>query len=698
MFLWGDFVKLFVASMAGCFLLFSASSQSAEPHDISGCMPPAETPTSYPGLPLMPWPAQINLIGEKIVASGFAVSFKGYWEARLERAKRRFLSELKREGKLQASDRGRRAQLVIHTGGPSKPVQELGEAESYSLEIVQGKVVLSAANPLGVLRGLQTLRQLAEPEKNGLSLPAGTISDKPRFSWRGLLIDPPRRFIPVESVKRTLDGMEEVKLNVFHLHLTDDPGFRIESKKFPKLHELGSDGHFYSQAQMRDIIAYARDRGIRVIPEFDMPAHAISFFAGYPELASGPGPYTPVPYGDGVVDPSRESTYDFLDRFIGEMGELFPDAYFHIGGDECGGKQWDANASIHKFMQDHGLKNNTELQAYFTERVQALVVKHGKIPAGWDEILQPNTPKEVVIQSWRGTASLADGARRGYFGILSTGYYIDLNQSAAEHYAIDPLGGEAASLTSEEQRRILGGETTMWGEFVDDENIDSRIWPRSAAIAERFWSNQNMTDADFMYQRLDRISHQLESLGLRHLSSYPKMLKELAAGGDMKSLRVLGDVLQPQEGFRGSMGDYSCLTPLNRLVDAIPPESPTVREFSKLADRLGKRKAVPGDFEEANRQLELWRDNDVRLQPTLAKTPQTQELIPISANLSHTAVIGLAALNAIETHRSVTQAWVDESLAFLKDAGKPQALVVNKIVEPVAVLVKASATPAVASN
>ena len=180
----------------------------------------------------------------------------------------------------------------------------------------------------------------------GFVVPAVVIDDQPRFPWRGLMLDAGRHFMPLDTVRQTLDGMEAVKLNVFHWHLSEDQGFRVQSKIFPLLQEKGSDGLYYTQDEIRGILAYARDRGIRVVPEFDMPGHAGAWFVGYPDLASGTGPYhIERKWGvfDPAMDPTRESTYAFIDRFFAEMTALFPDAYFHIGGDECNGKEWDAS-------------------------------------------------------------------------------------------------------------------------------------------------------------------------------------------------------------------------------------------------------------------------------------------------------------------------------------------------------------------
>ena len=245
------------------------------------------------------------------------------------------------------------AKLTIHAQHKRESTQKLGEDESYDLTVNQSGAELNAPNSLGVLHGLQTFLQLEQPTPAGFAVPVVTIKDVPRFAWRGLMIDVCRHFIPLDVLRRNVDGMAAVKMNVLHLHLSDHEGFRIESKKFPKLQEDGSSGSYYTQAEMREFIAYARDRGIRVLPEFDVPGHSRSWFVGYPELASAPGPYSLVSNVDPVMDPTQEATYKFLDKFIGEMAKLFPDDYFHIGGDEVDGKQWDANPKIQNFIR-HG--------------------------------------------------------------------------------------------------------------------------------------------------------------------------------------------------------------------------------------------------------------------------------------------------------------------------------------------------------
>src|SRR6266487_1649763 len=354
-------------------------------------------------LTLIPMPANIEMgAGQLVVDPSFSVAISGHKEPRLQRAVEIFLSDLRSQTgmlpldmKVSDSSTGT---LLIHAESRSKEVQELGEDESYRLEITSSGATLNAPTTLGVMRGLQTFLQLVETAPAGFAAPAVNIDDKPRFPWRGLMIDAGRHFMPLDVIKRNLDGMAAVKLNVFHWHLSENQGFRVESKKFPKLHEMGSDGLYYTQDEMRELIAYARDRGIRVVPEFDMPGHSTAWFVGHPELASGKGPYEiERKWGifDAAMDPTSEKVYKFLDDFIGEMARIFPDHFFHIGGDEVNGKEWDANPKIQAFMKTHGIKNNQALQAQFSERVQRLVVKHGKAVVGWDEVLVPGVPKDI---------------------------------------------------------------------------------------------------------------------------------------------------------------------------------------------------------------------------------------------------------------------------------------------------------------
>jgi hexosaminidase len=656
-----------------------------------------EAQTAEP-LALMPQPAHIvQGDGQFPIDGSFGVALEGYKEARLVDATGRFLDTLMRETGVpfQREAPADQAKFIIHTSGPSDPVQQLGEDESYHLSVTPTGVQLTAANPLGVLHGLQTFLQLVKITPQGFAAPVVAIDDHPRFAWRGLMIDAGRHFMPVEVLERNLDGMEAVKMNVLHWHLSENQGFRVESKLFPLLQKDGSNGLYYTQQQIRGVIEYARDRGIRVVPEFDVPCHTTAWFVGYPQLASGAGPYkieTRWGVFDPAMDPTREGTYQFLDRFIGEMTALFPDAYFHIGGDECNGKEWDANSRIQAFKQAHGLKDNAALQSYFSAKVQKLVALHHKIMEGWDEVLQPDTPKDVVIQSWRGPTALAAAARQGNRGLLSTGYYIDLNQSAAQHYLADPLGGEGASLTQEQKARILGGEAAMWSEFVTPENVDSRIWPRTAAIAERLWSPQEVRDLDSMYKRLALVSQRLQYYGLRHLSATELMLQRMSGQIDPRYLKVLAAVVQPPEGYeREELRQYDATTPLNRLVDAVPPESETARRFGDLTKEILAGKASPEQWQEARDWLVMWRYNDAKLQPLLENSDLTAELVPLSHTLSQVAAIGLQALDELRDHHAQDAATLQNNMQILKAAEKPEAVLRDLVVPSVESLEQATA-------
>jgi hexosaminidase len=646
---------------------------------------------------LMPLPAHMtDGQGQLLIDGGFNVAIAGTDDTRVRGAKVRFMAMLGKETGIPfgVGPADPTASLTISAAGPSDKVGKVGEDESYHLEITPQRATLTAPNALGVMHGLQTFLQLVHATPQGFAVPSVTIDDQPRFPWRGLMIDAGRHFQPLEVIERNLDGMEAVKLNVLHWHLSEDQGFRIESKVFPQLTAKGSNGQYYTQKQAREVIDYAYDRGIRVVPEFDMPCHTTAWFVGYPELASGKGPYqieTKWGIFDPGMDPSRESTFAFLDKFIGEMTALFPDAYFHIGGDECNGKEWDANAKIKQFMQAHNLKDDAALQSYFTGRVQKLVTSHHKITVGWDEVLQPDTPRDVVIQSWRGATGLAAAARQGNRVLLSNGYYIDLNQPASEHYLVDPFGGEGATLSAEQKALVLGGEATMWSEFVTPDNIDSRIWPRTAAIAERFWSPQDVRDVESMYRRMAMVSQKLEYDGLTHRSFTRAMLERMSNTVDVAGLEVLASAVQPPKGYdRESLKEYGTGSALNRLVDAVPPESEPAREFNELAQAIADGKATDAQLKQARTWLTLWRDNDAKLEPSLAGSEITAELAPLSKSLSQVAAIGLEALDDLKNHTTVPADLKLKNETFLKAAEKPQAVLLDKVAPSVDLLWEAT--------
>ncbi len=647
-------------------------------------------------LNLMPMPASVQQgSGQLPVTQAFSVAVTGTHDASLEGAVQRFTAQLSRQTGIPfRAKAGSAATLEVHADHGREAIQKLGEDESYQLSVSDSGAKLTAPTVLGALRGLQTFLQLVTITPNGFAVPVITIKDQPRFAWRGTLIDVSRHFIPIDVLKRNLDAMAAVKMNVLHWHLSDDQGFRAESKKFPKLTGEGSEGLFYTQGEIRDVIAYAHDRGIRVVPEFDMPGHSRSWVIGYPELASGPGPYS-VEEGDPILDPTRESTYKFLEKFIAEMAKLFPDAYFHIGGDEVDGKQWDSNPKIQDFMKSHGMKKNDDLQTYFNQRLEKIVSKNHKIMVGWDEILRPDLPKNVVVQSWRGQESLATAAQQGYRGILSHGYYLDLMWSASRHYAVDPMSGAASTLTPEQKSLILGGESCQWAEWVTPEIVDSHIWPRNAVVAERLWSPQEVVDPASMYARMQSVSLELESLGLMHNSGRDFMLKRMAGSADIAALRVLADVVEPVKDYNRwsseDKGPINFHSPLTRMIDAANPESEMGRNFGSMVQSY-----VQGGFKDQALEsqlrswLTLWRDNDSKLRPMLERSSLLQEDEPVSQNLSALGAAGLQALDYLDKSQQAPDSWKSQQLAMIEQAKKPSAGLLLMVALPVQQLVEAS--------
>jgi len=603
-------------------------------------------------LGVIPLPTTYSrLAGSLLLDRGLRIEIEGFEDRRLAEAADRFGTRL---SAITGVPRGAgNARLRLRVERPD------ATPESYSLRVSPREVSLTSETVAGALHGLETLLQLVRLGADGFEIPSMTIDDAPRFSWRGLLIDVSRHFQPVDVIKRHLDAMAAVKLNVLHWHLTDDQGFRIESKAYPRLHLLGGDGEFYTQEEIKDVVDYAWKRGIRVVPELDVPGHATSWLVGYPELASAPGPYvveTRFGIQDPTFDPTNEAVYELLDGVFGEMATLFPDPYVHIGGDEVTGTHWDENPSIQEFMREKGLADNHALQGYFNERLSRILTKHDRRMVGWDEVLQPDLPAETVVQSWRGQASLNEAASLGFPAILSFGYYLDHMFPAEYLHGVDPLSGTAGSATAAE--RILGGEACMWGELVTPENIDGRVWPRAAAVAERLWSSP---PSEGLYDRLSRLSRYLEGMGLQHESGRRRMLSRLAGDHPMEPLLTLADVLEPVRFYaRTRVRDYTTATPLNRLVDAVRPESFVARRFAAMTS--------PSDM---RAWLEKWALADERLAPLVANNALLEEAAPLARQLSQVARIGLEALDFIERDAEPPADWAARARTALDETNGP---------------------------
>ena len=648
---------------------------------------------------LMPKPKSFELVqGKFFINKDFSIGIYGNYNERIFEAATYALRRLDaRTGMFFQQDfitnENNPADAKLQIKIKDKTDIKLGIDESYSLEITANKILIQSQTDIGAMYALETLLQLLSVDESGYYFPACQIKDNPQFKWRGLMMDVSRHFMPIEVIKRNLNAMRAVKMNVFHWHLSEDQGFRVESKVFPQLHQLCSDGLYYTQEQIKDIIKYANDRGIRVIPEFDIPGHATSWFVAFPELASAPGPYKiERNWGifDPTFDPTNEKTYEFFDKFFSEMAQLFNDEYFHIGGDENNGAQWNANENIQKFMKENNIKDNHQLQAYFNNRILQILTKYGKKMIGWDEILHPEMPTNIVIQSWRGKEALVKSAKSGYMGILSNGFYIDLVQPASFHYKNFIIANDA-DLTSEERSRILGAEATMWAELVTHETVDSRIWPRTAAIAERMWCDNSVNDVDDMYRRLERVEFLLEEHGLLHLKNYEMMLRRLTNNNDIEPLKILVNIVEPLEGYaRHSQGiKYQQHSPYTRIVDAACPDSKTAREFAKHVEHYLKNHESKCMIE-VKSTLELWHSNHAKLMRLISISPILKEIEPMAVNLFNLSEVGLEAIKLIESNHKPDIKWRDKASAIIDSAKKSYAQVELKIIEPIAQLVNSA--------
>ncbi|HKK11721.1 MAG TPA: family 20 glycosylhydrolase [Flavobacteriaceae bacterium] len=597
----------------------------------------------------MPWPKSVKELHSKfVIDSTLTITINGHNNGRIHTVATKFLRRL-----------ADRTGVFLDQGFPTshqtgsieinfKTVSDLSlqHDESYILDVGNQQILITAVTDVGAMRALETLLQLANFDASGYYFEGVHIEDSPRFVWRGLMIDAARHFQPVSVLKRNLDAMASVKLNVFHWHLTDDQGFRIESKVYPRLQELGSDGLFYTQEQIKDVVRYASNLGIRVVPEIDVPGHASAILTAYPEIGSKAGyPYHIERYAgifDPTLDPTNPKTYEFLDHLLAEIAPLFPDEYFHIGGDENAGKHWDENKNIQQFKQENNLKTNHDLQTYFNIKLEKILKKYGKKLMGWDEIMTPNMPTTAIIHSWRGEneglskrGTLITAAKLGYQTVLSNGYYIDRMLSVKHHYSVDPIGD--AQLTKEERSRILGGEATMWSELVTPMTIDSRIWPRMAAIAERFWSPKNVKNIDNMLKRLKVVSYNLEELGITHIKNRDVILRIMSNHHNNDALKELSELCEPLKMYTRNAGgtEYKSFSPFTLFADACVADAKDALAFNKLVNKFNDNP----DEEIINglkSYFKEWSNNYEELSP-IAEVPNIKPLILLSQHLSKTS-------------------------------------------------------------
>lgn len=643
-------------------------------------------PAAAADLALMPWPKAVAPAeGVLAVDEGLTVTWAGYRDARLERAAARFERALTQRTGLKPTGRGPKLEIAVAADDPKALAVEAREA--YRLTVAAGGVRLEAAGPTGALRGLATLRQLVQPGARGFELPLTAIDDAPRFAWRGLLIDTARHFVSVETLKRQIDAMEATKLNVLHLHLSDNEGFRVESRRLPRLTEVASHGEFYTQDQVRELVAYAADRGVRIVPEFNAPGHTGAILSAYPELSAGPvDPSNRLALMGLAMDPTRPETFAFLETLLSEMAGLFPDAYVHVGGDEVNAAAWTNNPRIRAYMAERGHADAQALQREFTERVRDIVLRLGKTPVAWEEVAARPVADDVVVQAWRSSEALAHVTGQGNRAIATAGYYLDLLWTGLDHYGRDPadplatppdrpenaLGPRPAGpLPPAQAELVLGAEAALWAEVVTDEMVDGRVWPRAALLAERFWSPATVRDLDDASRRVVLVQEGLRLGGLQDAQQRRRMAGRLAPA-DAEAVEVLASATGPVRNFGRLWEVFDAVRngrrpqapKLNTLADVAAPDSVEAHRLSVSVARF-----LGGDRAEAaalKAQLAVYRDNHARFVRAAEVAPALRDAISVSADLAALAQAGLDAVALIEDGRRPSAAWKRETAGLLK--------------------------------
>ncbi|MCC6401817.1 MAG: beta-N-acetylhexosaminidase, partial [Flavobacteriales bacterium] len=447
--------------------------------------------------------------------------------------------------------------------------------EWHRVQVTGGGITITAPSEAGLYRGSRTLVQLLEHARTSGSLPCLTITDHPRFPWRGMHLDACRHFWSVEFTKTYIDLLARYKMNSFHWHLTEDQGWRIEIKKYPKLTDVGAwrrgsqvgpysrreydsvaYGGFYTQEQIKEVVAYAAARHITVVPEIEMPGHAMAALASYPQLGCTGGPYE-VQKGWGVFDDvfcaGNDSVFTVLEDVLTEVMALFPGPYIHIGGDECPKERWKTCAKCQARMKSNGLKDEHELQSYFIQRIERFVNSKGRKIIGWDEILEGGLAPNAAVMSWRGTEGGIAAARSGHYAVMSPGSHCYF-----DHYQGDPaneplaFGGHTtlqkvygyepipADLKPEEHTYILGAQGNVWTEYIlTPEHVEYMAVPRMLALAEVLWTPKKKRDEKDFIQRLENEFPKLEAMQVNASRSLYQVKIRPEQGENAGEIRVV---------------------------------------------------------------------------------------------------------------------------------------------------------------
>jgi len=737
---------------------------------------------------LMPYPQEIiSQDGKFSLPQKISISVGGIEETQLNTTLTNFVKRAKLQTNIDfelASSKNTSSilQILVAHAVIDNPNSIQAMDESYQLTISKNAIKLSAENSIGVNRGMETLLQLIGEQKKSVKLPLVAINDYPRFKWRGFLMDTSRHFFSVVTIKRQLDTMAAAKLNVFHWHLTDDQGWRIELKSLPKLHQLASGGEYYTQQDIRDVVAYAQARGIQVMPEVDMPGHASAIAVAYPELLSGPGPYaSEIRWGvhSPTLNPANEQVYEFAEKIITELTTLFPFEYIHMGGDEVNPDEWNKNPTIQTFMREKKLKSPQDLQAYFNQRLVKILAQHQRKMVGWDEIQHPDLPRDIIIQSWRGPDAMSDAVSHGFQALLSTGFYLDQAQTAAYHYRNDPLpplpsqndviadgeiaqswsfsfarkrggpvtgsftlvstknneqrgfidfkdksrrdlrsvktingvttlevdtwmgpltvsfsrtvresekeitgsalvanaafelhgqllasipeGIKAPTLTAQQQQLILGGEIALWAEILDESVIDTRLWPRGFAVAERLWSSANVQDEENMYERLaivGRVSQ--KSISLQQKITSENLLATLANSENIEPLQIFSEALEQAQYYhrqheKMTNATYSRTDRLDQFVDSLPPENLFSRQLRLSVDSWLQNPKDRAVKKELLATFARWHKNTAQASALINSRDDLKPLANLLLNVDAIARLGTNLVQKINQNKSLSQ-------------------------------------------
>lgn len=651
---------------------------------------------------LMPLPQSVTPAGDgRLVVEGpLAVRAQGCGEpARLDRAAERLNADVLRQTGL-ILDAGKPVAVMVTCRGAEGWVDS---GEAYRLTVGADGIAIDADGPTGVLRAYATLRQLVGLSPAGIAIPFQAIDDTPRFAWRGVMLDPARHFISVATLKRQIDAMERLKFNTLHLHLSDDQGFRVESQRYPK---LNADGEFYRQSEIRDLVAYAAQRGIRIVPEFDVPGHSRAIVTAYPEVGTVSKTMV-LGQPEVALNPASEKTYRFLERLFGEMAPLFPDPHFHIGGDEVSKTVWADAEDVKVLMAREKLADSKAVEAFFLRRTAGIVRRLGKTVVGWEEVTDAGLQEDAIVQAWQTSNAMADATAKGHRTIMSAGYYLNLLMPADYHYGIDPAATAAAGLTpdhakslrgispllanfvtdalidfpraplsAEQEKLLIGAEAPLWGEIATDELIDHHLWPRAAALAERFWSPASVTDASDMYRRLAIVSAQLTVSGLDDQTSRQRIAARIAPadnGAVADLLAITGPVrnMAHDHRIKAMLAGQRIVQPLNALADTAPVDSLAARRFAEEAKRYVAGERALGAPLRA--QLGDWQANEARFGAIASGHPMLEPARPTAALIAAVAAAGLDAIEALETGRPLPAAQVQKANELLARLEKEEA-------------------------